>query len=523
MNLSILDCTLRDGGYYTNWDFKDQLVDDYIQCMKAQSAISHIEIGYRSNPQKNYLGKYYYCPKFVLEYFRKQLPNKKLCIMLNEKDTETEDLERLLSPCIGNIDLVRMAVAPDNFQRALKLSKKVQDYGFEVGMNLMYMSKWGNDKSFLNQLSETSGIIDYLYLVDSYGGITGKEIEETVKKVSDITSSSLGFHGHNNMELAFANTIIAIDSGCKIVDSTILGMGRGAGNLKTELILTYISSKFDTDVSFNELGSLVNNVYEISDFSKLLKEHNWGTNLAYMVSGANSLPQKDVMDWISSRAYSINSIIQALKNEVNNSKEVIDIPKFENLKQSKKKALIIGGGQSTVDHAIAVNKLVDGDKDYCIIHASAKNAKYYNSINVSHYYCLIGNEGYRLEKIFKELEFLNGNCVLAPAPRKMGTYIPNELSNKVYELEKINFTDKYMDSHFAIALQIALNIQADEIYLIGFDGYPESSDVGQKEIKLSKENEYLISKFNLGAASLKSITPTNYKGIKETSIYQILD
>ena len=440
--------------------------------------------------------------------------------MLNEKDTYLDDLDYLLEPCLKNVNLIRLAVDPKNFNRALRLAIAIKDKGFDVAFNLMYMSSWGNDKRFLKNLQQAKGIVDFLYLVDSYGSVTGEDVKSVIKYVRNAVSIPLGFHGHNNLELAFANSLIAIESGCKIVDSTILGMGRGAGNLKTELLLTYISSKFGHSVSYNELGSLVNNVYGVSEFGNLLKKHNWGTNLAYMVSGANSLPQKNVMDWISSRAYSINSILQALQaNEKNNK----NFPLFSEKSVSNSKAIIIGGGSNASSHAQGVNKLINQFKKCFLIHASAKNAKLYQEFKGQQYYCLVGNEGYRIEEVFHDQKSIKGKCVLPPSPRKMGTYVPNAFEKRVVELEKIDFTDKYTDSHFAIALQIALELKVSKIYLVGFDGYGDQASVGKKELKLTKENQYIIDQLEYLDASIISITPTNYSNINEKSLYQILD
>jgi 4-hydroxy 2-oxovalerate aldolase len=523
MKTLILDCTLRDGGYYTNWDFTDSVVEDYIACMNSQPLITHVEIGYRSLPKKDYYGKYYYCPEYVLDNFKNSLPGKKLAIMLNEKDTRIEDLPKLLNPCLNKIDLIRMAVAPANLLRAIDTAKKIKSLGFEVAFNLMYMSKWGSDKEFLNSLIGTNGVVEYLYLVDSYGGIIAEEVEAAIKNVGLIVDSKLGFHGHNNMELAFNNSLVAIAAGCKIIDATILGMGRGAGNLKTELLLTYLSSKHGYKVEYDSLSSLVNNIYEMSDFGKLYRKYEWGTNLAYMVSGANSLPQKEVMDWISARSYSINSIVNALHRDLESSENETSIPIFRSDVIQNDVVIVIGGGANALDHIGAIKILVEQNDSISIVHSSTKNAKYYKDINVPQYYCLVGNEGRRMERVFKELECLEGKCVLPPTPRKMGTYIPSQMLDQAYELDQIDFTDKYLDSHFAIGLQIAKNICVNNVYLVGFDGYGDIANVNKKEYELAKENEYLIEKFKSTGLKLSTLTPSSYPNIDHVSIYQVIN
>ena len=101
----------------------------------------------------------------------------------------------------------------------------------------------------------------------------------------------------------------------------------------------------------------------------------------------------------------------------------------------------------------------------------------------------------------------------------MGTYIPEELKNKTFELKRIDFTDKYFDSHFALALQTALQIGVEEIFLVGFDGYFDN--VSSKEFDLANENNYLIEKFTTINFKLVSLTETKYN-IELQSIYKFI-
>src|SRR5680860_408508 len=121
MDFKILDCTLRDGGYYTNWDFDKDLVKTYFESFN-KLPVEYLELGYRSNPMKSYLGEYFYCPQYVLEN-AKQLSDKKLVVILNEKDIRAEHVPNLLSPCVGYLDMVRIAIDPKNFKRALVLAE----------------------------------------------------------------------------------------------------------------------------------------------------------------------------------------------------------------------------------------------------------------------------------------------------------------------------------------------------------------------------------------------------------------
>lgn len=515
--IEILDCTLRDGGYYTNWDFNESLTSNYFEAME-KLPVSYIEIGYRSIAHETYEGEYNFCPNYLLDEVRKKMPSKKIGIMLNEKEVKIEDLSVLLSFNKGTINFVRMAVDPQNLNRAGKTAQKIKEMGFEVGFNVMYMSKWGEYPQFWTDIESLNGVVDSFSMVDSFGSMYPEDVARITKDLKTKLSCKLGFHGHNNIELAFANTLAAIHAGCDIIDSTITGMGRGAGNLKTELLLSYLSSTEQAQVDFNSLSTTV------SDFEKLKEKYGWGTNLPYMVSGFSSLPQKDVMDWVTRRFYSINSILRALHNMRDKKGDNIKLPLFNEDKQQFDVALIIGGGPSGAGSAKALKALLKkyADKKVCIIHASSKNAGYYNDINIPQFFCLVGNEGYRLEKVFANFDINKISCILPPYPRKMGTYIPQQLLNKSYELQKITFSPLYQDSHTALALQCAIELSSSTIYIAGYDGY--DGLIGENERILTTENEYLLARITKEKPQIDiaTITASKYQGVRNLSVYRLL-
>ena len=96
----------------------------------------------------------------------------------------------------------------------------------------------------------------------------------------------------------------------------------------------------------------------------------------------------------------------------------------------------------------------------------------------------------------------------------MGTYIPEDLKKKTFELKSIDFTEKYLDSHFALALQTAIQIGVEEVFLVGYDGYLDN--VSNKEYELAAENNYLLEKFQETNINISSLTETNYNINVET-------
>jgi len=511
--IQICDCTLRDGGYYTNWDFNESLVINYFTTMNAIPAITHIEIGYRSKPMSDYYGEYYYCPDHVLRMAKEYCPNQQLAIMLNEKDTKIEDLDELLNPCVNYVDLVRLAVDPKNLLRSVELAKAIKSKGFKIGFNLMYMSQWSGNKDFILKLSNLEGIADYVYMVDSFGGVYPENIKNALETILEKINIPIGFHGHNNLELGLANTLSAIENGCHIVDATITGMGRGAGNLKTELLLTCLNAKEIISVDFNKLNQIV------TEFENMQKQYLWGTNFPYMISGAYSLSQKDVMSWIAKRRYTTESIVNALQNKKNNLEDNYIIPVLINEPNSKQ-IIIIGGGSNTQKHAHALRLYCSKNPEIVLVHAGTRFVKLFNDLSNRQYICLLGAEGYKLQKVISNLNFENIKCVLEPSPRKMGTILPDKLIDITFELRGITFINEYPDTLLTIAFQLAIELKSDNVYLFGLDGYDLNTD--EQMLEVSKENQILINSFLETEFNLKSLTPSNYQGFETISIYSKL-
>lgn len=511
--MKLLDCILRDGGYYTNWDFESSLVDKYLVAVNALP-IDYIEVGYRNLPQDEYMGEYGYCPVSTLQHIRKNC-SKKIAVMLNEKSIKVEDLEQLLSPIEELVDMVRLAVDPKNFDRALGLAKAIKErYDIEVAFNVMYMSTWEN--GFYERLHQLNGLADLFCMVDSYGSITPQEAKTITERVKQELQCQVGFHGHNNLQLGLVNTLTAIECGVEFVDGTIRGMGRGAGNLNTELLLTYLNKHQNLKVDFNVLGEVV------AAFESLQQQYQWGTSLPYMLSGANSIPQKDVMEWVQNRIYSFNSIVRALDNRKSHKDDNAKYPVL-NLDKRYHNVLIVGGGETVTRHISAIKTFVE-KHDAALVFATARFAGLFEDLECPKYYCLMGNESKRLSANVDTQSQFTGTCVMPPYPRKMGTDVPKHVQDKTYELPHISFISKYLDSCTTLAVELAQMLKDEEgkLFVVGYDGY-HGHVLTEKELTLNRENEEIFETYAVWAdRKIISLLPTMYKALEVKSLYNLL-
>ena len=184
-HITLLDCSLRDGGYYNNWDFEESFVAHYREKIK-HLPINYIEIGYRNLIQKEYRGKYFYCPLPILDQWAEF--SDQLVLMLDEINTPIEEVDAMIQPCIGKAKMFRIATKPNRISQGIALAKKIKNAGFEVGLNVMYLSEWDQYDDFFDQFKGIENHIDYLYMADSFGAVLPDYIVKTVKKLKSITS-----------------------------------------------------------------------------------------------------------------------------------------------------------------------------------------------------------------------------------------------------------------------------------------------------------------------------------------------
>jgi len=519
-NIQFLDCTIRDGGYYTNWDFSASLVERYLHTMSALP-VDYIELGYRSLNDNGYLGEYCYLPQNVLTRCKQIYPTGKFSVMINLKEVNENSVLQLLEHLPSYVELVRLATKPDDLDKALIIAHIAKRYKLKVAINIMYLSTWIHHPQFISIMQGKGEDVDYLVMVDSYGSVFPDEMTKCVQTIKQYFKGKIGFHGHNNMELAFANTLAAIEAGVDIVDATIMGMGRGAGNLKTELLMTYAST-VDNDISLNALMDT------LQDFETLWQEYKWGTNLPYMISGRHSLPQKDIMEWMTQKRYSTATIVNRLQSHVNTT-ETAPTPSFPLLEkgaeQKDSTTILVGGGDSVINHIDAILELIKQKSKthhLTLIFASSKHFHLFDPIaqNVQRYVYLVGIEGKRLEKQKKSI--LPQDIFVVTDQSFEEAYIPSCAASqtKWMPLQVAENEKDFKDSPLFVSIRMAEYLHSDKMWMIGYDGYNAVSQPFAYD--MMEENQTVIDALTHNR-QLYSLFPTKYRHIDVKSIYSLLE
>lgn len=248
-NITILDTTLRDGSYTTNFSFTS--ADTAIICKKLEDAgFKLIEIGHGTGLNASNCGygraiqtdeEYMIAAKEVL----KKAKYGMFCI------PGIARLEDLTLANKHSMDFVRIGTDVTKISQSEKFIRKAKDFGMFITAN--YMKSYAlSPEKFAEKvkLSEKYGA-DVIYIVDSAGGMFSDNIVDyykAIRKVSDIT---IGFHGHDNLGLAVSNSLMAADIGIELVDSSLQGLGRSSGNACTEILVMALKKKgYNTGINF---------------------------------------------------------------------------------------------------------------------------------------------------------------------------------------------------------------------------------------------------------------------------------
>ena len=245
-DFELIDCTIRDGGYLNNWDFSDKSVLD---CYKAvtNAGFSYFEIGFKRNNaiRTNIQSKWYYCAEEDLNQLLNDYNGCKICVMVEPLKNDIS-ISDFVSKNKSKISLVRILTKADISQdNVINLANKLIEYGYEVCINISCANLL-NDNQIKTIVSEFHNIkIKALYLADTYGGFNTYNIPKQLHKfymefIKYKSNVPIGFHCHNNNEDALSKTTTAIYHGCTMIDSCIGGLGRGAGNLKSEQLMSYL-------------------------------------------------------------------------------------------------------------------------------------------------------------------------------------------------------------------------------------------------------------------------------------------
>ncbi len=280
-DIKLFDCTIRDGGLMNNHLFEDEIVKAvYTACVDA--GLDYMEIGYINSkrlfaPAEH--GAWKYCTE---DDIRRIVGENDTQLKLSAMaDAEKSDYHEDILPCDQSVlDVIRVATYIHQIPLALDMIKDAHDKGYETTVNLMSVSVVSEREldEALELLADSE--VGAIYVVDSFGALYSEQIRSLIDKYMGYAKSrgkQVGMHAHNNQQLAFANTIEALIKGADMLDGSMAGLGRGAGNCPIELLVSFLHNpKF-------HLRPIIQCIQQ--SIEPMRKDLMWGFGIPYMLTG----------------------------------------------------------------------------------------------------------------------------------------------------------------------------------------------------------------------------------------------
>ena len=470
-NIKVLDCTLRDGGYCNQWQFGSDNIKAITSGL-TESGIDIIECGFLTN-------RVDYNPevsKFTtIEEIAKVIPEDRkgsmyVC-MVNYGEYRLEDFP----PYDGtSIDGIRVAFHKKNMKEAVAFCYGLKQKGYTVFMQAMVSLSY-TDEEFLNLIKLSNELNPYaFYIVDSFGVMKRKDLIRLFYVVEHNLKDgiAIGYHSHNNLQLAYSNAQALVDIRTNkdiIFDSSVFGMGRGAGNLNTELFVEYLNDTVGTSYAIKPLLTIVDEI-----LNSFYQQNYWGYSLPnYLSAKHNAHP--NYAGWLDARKTltvdNMDDIFMLMDEE---KKKEYDKAYIENLYER-----YLATGQVQEAHLAELEGRLNGkevliiapgssskrEKDKVITCASKDNVL---SISINFDYQEYDTDYIFLSNLrrFRELDSeKRSKCIVTANIPSVGVYLQTRYKDLLNEVEAVK------DNAGLMLIKFLINKNVSKIYIAGIDGY----------------------------------------------------
>lgn len=527
-NVSLLDCTLRDGGYVNDWKFGNGVMTSISERL-TNAKIDIIEVGFLDDRRQFDINRSIQpstsCYKSIFGDIDKK--GSKFVAMI---DYGTCDISHIENANETIFDGIRLIFKIANVDGAIEYAKQLIEKGYDVFLQLVSITSY-SDRDILDFVDKVNKISPYaVSIVDTYGLMH----KEQVLHYFDLLDYNLnndikiGYHSHNNFQLGYANAIEFIlrqSKHDKIVDGTLYGMGKSAGNGPLELIAMFLNDSFGDKYDMNQILEAIDN-----NILNIYQQKYWGYAFNYYVSALNDCHPNYVSYLLNKNTLSIKSINEILATIPCESKFLYNEKLAENLyrmyqtndigddfsistlKSSliNKKILLLGPGQSIISNADGLKQFIK-DNDPTIIAVN-----YVSSLINSDYVFVSNSKRYNL--MHRELLNYKGTIIATSNI----TLFQNEKSVVPINYNNLVVTEngEVKDNSLLLLLRLLIIIKVPTVYLAGFDGF--SSDIEsnysderlilKRSVNVAEANEYmkLIINDNMKKIKMIFLTPSLY-------------
>lgn len=483
--IEVLDCTLRDGGYCNQWRFEHDNIHKIIMGL-VEAGIEIIECGFLTKCGKSDSDTTrFHAMEDMLPFIQGKGRDTLFVAMINYGEYAAEDLPERGK---ASVDGIRIAFHKKDMSGAIALCKEVQKKGYLVFVQPMVSISY-SDEEFLYLITSVNEFHPYaFYIVDSFGMMKEKELLRLFYLVEHNLKGStrIGFHSHNNMQLAFSNAqrLVAMHTDRDlIVDASVYGMGRGAGNLNTELFVEFLNGSVGSAYKLKPLLFIIDEI--INEF---YQKNYWGYSLPnYLSAKHNAHPNyaKFLDDQKTLTVEDMESIFEMM-NEMKVLEfdrdyvedlyiRYMDRGRIQEDRQEElekvlngKRILLIAPGKSSVDERELICQYLGGDD---IVSISVNFEYPYANTD----YIFISNL-----RRFKELDAdKKTKCIVTSNISDINVYFQANYR------ELLNKEENVRDKAGLMVIRFLMNYGVTEIMLAGFDGYSHDMEENYGEKKMA--------------------------------------
>lgn len=503
-NIQILDCTLRDGGYINNWEFGEKIIKKILKRL-TEANVDIIECGFLSETEYD-VEKTIFSKVAQLDKLLPKNRNSKYVAMiaLGEKEISYEKIPM----CDGqSITGIRLTFHKHEIERAFGFAEDLMRKGYHVFIQPVGTCTY-SDKELLELVEKVNILHPYaFYIVDTLGTITGIELLRLFQLTDNNLDKGIkiGFHSHNNLQLSFSNSQELIKIFTErdiIIDSSVMGMGRGAGNLCTELLAQYMNEHLYTHYD-------VTNILEIADnYLMRIKENSpWGYTIPYYIAAVRkchpnyatylmnlqTLTVKDIEFIMGSipkdkRALYDKECVKELYNQylahyVDDSEAIKELRTL----WKNKTILALAPGKSLIEEQDKINTYIEEEKPY-IITVNFITEMYNEDM-------LFISNLKRFENLETAFENVNGKKVIVTSN------IEGDINDSVFKInyaDYLNNDDFVSDNAGLMLFKLLKRCGVEKVVLAGFDGF-------ESNIKANYYNKELINNVEVEQLEIKTI------------------
>ena len=525
-SIKVLDVTLRDGGCVNDFNFGQNYMEKILAAQEA-AGIDIIELGYIDAVKGSATDRTQYINEQIIPkcLLKQKKPGKKYVAMI---DYGKFDVDNLQPRTQDGIDGIRVAFHKKNMLDVIPMVRKVLNKGYECFLQPMVTLRY-TDAELLNlialvnrELPDASGF----YIVDTFGEMRTNDINRILLVVDNnlIPSMPVGFHSHNNMQLSYSNACAILQFPTNrelMLDCSIMGMGKGAGNLNTELLLEHLNLYYGKKYQIAPLLEVIDKV-----INQLHEEFYWGYAVEYYLSAANGCTPSYASHFYNKHMLPIDQVAEllnlleedkkisfdqnyaeALYRQYNERKAVEDETVIETLKKEVacKRILLIAPGKSLRMYREKIEQYA-AEKDILTINL--------NDWTIPSDYIVTT----RMDAYLQAVE------------EKRNVIVPSNISKggrgNVLVINYSNWIevdDRTHDSSFVIVANLLKACGAQHILLAGFDGFSPDINENYHDASLrrpvtarqaARRNEYykaFVARMRNSGIEVEFVTPSKYQ------------